>query len=226
MWTQKYQKAVTFSFDDGVSQDIRFIEILNRYGLKATFNINTGLGEPQYNFELDGVVISHLDLETMSKLYDGHEVAVHSFTHPDLTQCTKKEVFEQLEKDVQIIESIFKIKPIGMAYPYGTYNDLVVSVVDELGLKYARTIEDNYDTSFQKDLLRFKPTAHFNDPKIHDLIENFLASNSNQPQILYIWGHSYECDTHDLWAHFESICAKLANHPNVFYGSNRDVLLE
>jgi peptidoglycan-N-acetylglucosamine deacetylase len=226
MWTKNYQKAVTFSFDDGITQDVRLVEILNRYGLKATFNINTGLCEPAYNFELDGVVISHLDLETMSKLYDGHEVAVHSFTHPDLTQCTKNDIVEQLEKDIQIIESIFKIKPVGMAYPYGTYNDLVVSVIDDLDLKYGRTIEDNFDTSIQSDLLRFKPTAHFNDPKIHDLIDNFLASNSNQPQVLYIWGHSYECDTHDLWVHFESICAKLANHPNVFYGSNRDVLLE
>ena len=33
------KKAVTFSFDDGVTQDIRAIEILNKYGLKATFNL-------------------------------------------------------------------------------------------------------------------------------------------------------------------------------------------
>lgn len=33
-------KAVTFSYDDGVTQDIRLVEILNRYGLKATFNLN------------------------------------------------------------------------------------------------------------------------------------------------------------------------------------------
>ena len=36
-------KAVTFSYDDGVLQDVRTIEILNKYGLKATFNINSGL---------------------------------------------------------------------------------------------------------------------------------------------------------------------------------------
>ena len=37
---QKWQgklKAVTFSFDDGVTQDKRLVEILNKYGLKATF---------------------------------------------------------------------------------------------------------------------------------------------------------------------------------------------
>ena len=34
-------KAVTFSFDDGVTQDIKLIEILNKYGLKATFKFRS-----------------------------------------------------------------------------------------------------------------------------------------------------------------------------------------
>ena len=34
-------KAVTFSYDDGVTQDKRLIELFNKYGLKATFNINS-----------------------------------------------------------------------------------------------------------------------------------------------------------------------------------------
>ena len=36
-------KAVTFSYDDGVNQDIRFAEILSKYGLKGTFNLNTAM---------------------------------------------------------------------------------------------------------------------------------------------------------------------------------------
>ena len=36
-------KAVTFSFDDGIVQDYRMIELLNKYGLKATFNVSSGL---------------------------------------------------------------------------------------------------------------------------------------------------------------------------------------
>mgnify|MGYP002513618435 CR=1 FL=1 len=41
------KKSVTFSFDDGVTQDIRLIEILNKYGLKGTFNINAGCFSPE-----------------------------------------------------------------------------------------------------------------------------------------------------------------------------------
>ena len=44
MWNGK-KKAITFSFDDGVSQDIRLIELFNKYGLKGTFNLNSGFLE-------------------------------------------------------------------------------------------------------------------------------------------------------------------------------------
>ena len=36
-------KAVTFSFDDGVSQDKRLIDLFDKYGLKGTFNLNSNL---------------------------------------------------------------------------------------------------------------------------------------------------------------------------------------
>ena len=35
-------KALTFSFDDGNFDDICLIKIMNKYGLKGTFNINSG----------------------------------------------------------------------------------------------------------------------------------------------------------------------------------------
>ena len=44
---QGKMKAITFSYDDGVTQDQRLIAMLNHYGMKATFNLNSGLlGKP------------------------------------------------------------------------------------------------------------------------------------------------------------------------------------
>ena len=40
-------KALTLSYDDGVEQDIKLIDILNRYGLKCTFNLNSGCYAPE-----------------------------------------------------------------------------------------------------------------------------------------------------------------------------------
>lgn len=44
------RKQVTFSYDDGVTQDIRLAELFHKYGLKATFNINSELlGPPGFS---------------------------------------------------------------------------------------------------------------------------------------------------------------------------------
>ena len=42
MWNGKL-KAFTLSFDDGVTQDERMINLLNKYGLRGTFNLNSAL---------------------------------------------------------------------------------------------------------------------------------------------------------------------------------------
>ena len=36
-------KALTLSYDDGVEQDVRLIDIMQKHGLKGTFNLNSGL---------------------------------------------------------------------------------------------------------------------------------------------------------------------------------------
>ena len=35
-------KAVTLSYDDGIRADKRFSDIITKYGMKCTFNINSG----------------------------------------------------------------------------------------------------------------------------------------------------------------------------------------
>ena len=52
-------KAITFSFDDGVTQDIRLIEILNKYGLKATFNLNSSCLGMEGELDRNGHIVRH-----------------------------------------------------------------------------------------------------------------------------------------------------------------------
>ena len=40
-------KALTLSYDDGTEQDVQLVEIMNRYGLKGTFNLNGGQFAPE-----------------------------------------------------------------------------------------------------------------------------------------------------------------------------------
>ena len=74
--------------------------------------------------------------------------------------------------------------------------------------------------------MRFNPTLHFMDGNLDEVTDRFLALESDEPQLLYIWGHSYELD-HDesFWTRFDAYCQKISGREDVFYGTNKEVLL-
>jgi len=225
-WKNKYSKAVTFSYDDGVLQDERFVKILNRYNLKCTFNINSGISRGTHPFQAGDIIVDRFDMDELIPLYEGHEVAAHTVSHPVLTELTEEEIRRELIEDKEAIEKRFGSVVEGMAYPFGAYDDKVVRLLEDLGFKYARTVDNNWKCHVQEDLLRFKPTCHHNNPNIFSLIDNFLKSDAEESQIFYIWGHSYEFDVDQNWKHFEKICEMLSGHDDVFYGTNGQVLVE
>lgn len=223
MWNGK-KKAVTFSYDDGVTQDRRLVELLNRYGVRATFNLNSGLQTGANQWERKGVVIRRMNQKGLPELYAGHEIAAHCLTHASLTDWDEETIYNEVWTDKRNLEKMFETEVVGMAYPFGRYHDLAVQVLKECGIRYARTTMA--DASFDRptDLLRLKPTCHHNDENIWDCIETFLASEK-EDQILYIWGHSYEFDLDQNWDRMEEILKRVAGRDDIFYGTNRQVLL-
>ena len=219
------KKIVTFSLDDGIKQDIRVMEILNKYGLKGTFNINTGIATEASKWVYKGADVMRINATDIRDLYNGHEIAVHTLTHCDLTKQNKNTIYNEIYRDKCNIEDWFGVNVVGMAYPYGTYNDLVVEVAKRCGIKYARTVENTFSFSAQYDLLRFRPTCHFNDMKIKEIIENFLNEESDEQKLLYLWGHSYELDGDYAWGIFEEMCKTLSLYSNVEFMTNETAFL-
>ena len=225
-------KAVTFSYDDGVTQDIRLIELLNKYGLKATFNLNSGLLGNQMNIVRAGVEVSHNKVmpEQVRDIYKGHEVAVHTLTHPMLPTLPDEEVIRQVKEDRERLSELVGYEVVGMAYPGGGVNhdDRVVELIKKhTGIKYCRTVlsEDSFD--IQTDLYRFKPQAyHTMQPeRLFAKAEEFLALKPDKPQLFYIWGHSYELDYTNTWEMLEEFCKMISGKEDIFYGTNAQVLL-
>ena len=167
-----------------------------------------------------------MNIRELAPLYAGHEIAAHGLTHASLPDFDYDAIRNEVELDKFYLEQYFHITVNGLAYPMGTYNDTVVQALKDCGYQYARTIESNHSFALQEDLLRFKPTCHHDDPEIFDLIDRFLNSNSNEPQLLYIWGHSFEFDTHDNWDHMEEVLKRISGHDDVFYGTNTEMLLQ
>ena len=229
---QVKKKAITFSYDDGVVQDIRLIELLNKYGLKCTFNLNSELLSKKGMLIREGKRIAHYKIHTedVKHIYEGHEVAVHTLTHPNLTQCDDKEIIRQVEADRLNLSELVEYEVVGMAYPCGGVNndDRVAGIIKEnTGVKYSRTITTNNCFDLQENLYRFNPTAyHLDFEKMMQLGREFVEFKPKEPKVFYIWGHSYEMDYGaDYWVKLEEFFKLISNKEDIFYGTNKEVLL-
>lgn len=210
------RKALVLSYDDGVTQDRRLVDVLNRHKLKGTFHLNSGLFGTEYR----------IDASEVRELYAGHEVSVHSVTHPGLANCTRAEVMREIREDRRALEALVGYPVRGMSYPFGSYNDMVIDVLREEGIEYARTVEDTDDFSLPDNPLMWHPTTpHFGSPEYDGMIaartqasfdqfdaivERFLQTDD--VALLYAWSHSWEFDGEgvDYWARLEDFFTQVA----------------
>jgi len=232
MWNGK-NKALTFSYDDGVTQDVRLIEIFNKYGMKGTFNLNSELlGKPGALIR-DGVHIGHNKVkpEDVKHIYAGHEVAVHTLTHPNLPKSDEAEVIRQVEQDRLNLSELCGYEVFGMAYPGGGVNcdDRVAALIKEnTPIKYARTITVTKSFDPYPDLYQYKGTVyhHIQFDEMFELGRKFIELKTDTPKTFYIWGHAYEFDIFpERWAKMEQFCEMMSGHDDIFYGTNLEVLV-
>lgn len=226
-------KAVTFSYDDGVTQDIRLVEMFNKYGLKATFNLNSGKLDKLKQLDIAGKKIDHnkVSAADVRRIYEGHEIASHTLDHPRLPAIEDDgEIIRQVEEDRLRLSELAGYEVIGFAYPCGgvNYDSRVSKLIREnTGIKYCRTIVPNFSLEPQADLYEFKPTVHHQShwDEMFEIGEKFINASPDTPQIFYIWGHSYEFDINNEWDRFEEFCRMISGKNDIFYGTNKDILL-
>jgi hypothetical protein len=120
---------------------------------------------------------------------------------------------------------------VGLAYPNGgqNYEQRVIKLLKEhTGIRYARTLLSSNSFDLQtENLLEFRPTVYHNcgwDNLIR-MAHEFVELKPETPKLFYIWGHSYEFDRGDSWEKMEEFCSILAQKDDIFYGTNREVLL-
>ncbi len=228
-------KAVTFSYDDGVRQDVRLSGLFCSYGLKGTFNINSGF-VPETD---SGGRMSYREIKEHI-LDKGHEVAVHGDRHiaPGSTDSVGavRDVLDcriKLERNLGVIVR-------GMAYPNSGIRRFVNGLdyptlrnyLEGLGIAYSRTLAgDNDSFRLPEDWYSWMPTAHHGNPAIFDWAQSFVDldletryMDERFPRLFYVWGHSYEFDRDDGgWERMEKLCALLANRDDVWYATNMEI---
>ena len=227
-------KALTFSYDDGTLQDKRLVELFNKYGMKATFNLNSELfGQPGELIRANGtrrVDHTKVNARDVKYIYQGHEVAVHTLTHPRLPAIEDEaQIIRQVEQDRLNLSELVGYEVVGMAYPCGGVNndDRVAAIIKEhTPVRYARTITSTYSFDLPQNMLRLNPTVHICDTeKLFALAKEFIEMKTEEPKIFYIWGHSYEFDVTDRmdWGKMEEFCQLISGKDDIVYGTNAEV---
>ena len=224
-------KAFTMSYDEGVRQDIRLAEICTKYGVKCTFNLNSGMihPEPGHRRLAADEIREHL-------LGAGHEIAVHGFNHQAPGAARPIDTMQEVLKDRLSLEKEFGGIIRGMAYPDsgitkihpGTSYETIRQILQNLGIVYSRSLGgDNDKFLLPEDWYNWLPTAHHNNPKVLDFAEKFAAfdyaklySAGRHPRLFYLWGHSYEFDNDNNWERIEAILEILANREDTWYPTN------
>lgn len=230
LWPMGRRKAFTLSYDDGVTQDIRLIEILNKYGVKATFNISPGLYGEEGLVSAGKKEVTHNKLkeEEVAIYYKGHELAAHGQYHKCMVGMDMARCVEEILESRKALERM-EGKPVrGYAYAFGAYDDLVIKALEACGISYARTVESTHKFEIPQSFLKWHPTCHHDDEKIYELADEFLSdrlyfSFKTPAKLFYVWGHSYEFDQCDNWDHIEALISKIAGRDDVWYATNGEI---
>lgn len=207
--------AVTLSYDDGNKADRRLVEIFNKYGLKATFNLIPS------RFDGETVVSS----EEIVPLYAGHEIACHTYSHPHLERLPLAGQVREISLGCSSLERLSGRLVRGMATPYGGKNSDTVAAMNAVGIAYCRNAGSTGTLSVPSDFLDWTPSCHHT--AAPELIEKFKTQWASQPGcyggVLYIWGHSFEFDRANSWELAEQICASLSALSDVWFATNIEI---
>lgn len=206
-------KVLTMSFDDGRVEDRRLVAIFNQYGIKGTFNVNTGLADDQ-----------RVPLEEYRALYSGHELACHTWRHPTIARCPSEQVVQQLLWDRRILEQVTRMPVQGLAYPNGSFDGRIKSLLPAAGIRYARTVRSTNTFAMPEDFLAWDPTCHHN-RNLKERGEEFAALHKTQYlYMMYVWGHSYEFTNEGNWDVMEDFCAFIGRRPDIWYATNIEIV--
>lgn len=204
------RKAVVLSYDDGSIHDRRLIDLLNHYGLKGTFHLNSGkLGAAGY-----------VAREEVRTLYAGHEVSAHTVNHPGLTSLEPEQILREVIDDCHALSDLTGIAVRGMSYPFGDYDERVLALLRDTPITYARTVVDSHSFAIPTNFLAWHPTIHQfgragwdgmsaeqtreEIARFETFVTDFLTGDVGG--LLYIWGHSWEFgDDEQRWEAFERL---------------------
>lgn len=206
------RKAFTLSVDDAWPQDRQLVQLMNKYGIKGTFNINSD--DRRFT-----------DIPDPKEVYKGQEIAVHGLTHAYLDRVAPQTATYEIIKDRENLEKVFGGTVRGFAYPYTAFNHDTPQILQNCGIVYARTGDSTERFSMPSDWYRWHPTCNSQTEKLFEYCDRFLNTDPifNQCYLFYIYAHGYEFDRVNNWERFEELFKILSARDDVWCATNIEI---
>lgn len=217
-------RAFNISYDDGILQDVRFVKLLNKYGLKGTFNLNSGLMKREFSWVHPcGLTVKRLPESAVVELYRGHEVASHTYSHPYMDDYTEDQILPELGADRFFLEQLFGREVKGYATPFYFFSDLVAKCVQSCGFEYARISETDMSYTPWRDYYRWKGGLFHERDEMEDYVAAFLATDV-ELALCQIVGHSYDLDVYNMWGRMEAVCKFVSQAEDVWPATHLELV--
>lgn len=116
------RKEVALTFDDGPhpAYTPKLLDILDRYGVKATFFV-VGMMARRY---------PNLVKEEAAR---GHVVGNHTYHHVDLTKLSEEEIADEIQRCDDVLKRILGKQPRYFRPPGGDYNAKIAQISQSMG---------------------------------------------------------------------------------------------
>ena len=218
------RKAFNITYDDGVLQDIRFVKLLDKYGIKGTFNLNSLLMAQEFEWiHPKGFTVKRLPKETAAQLYKNHEIASHTLTHPYMHDMSEREIMYQLGQDKYNLEQIFGRKVSGFAVTFSYYSDLIADCAQRLGFEYARKSDESLTYTPSYDWYHWETGIFHLNPQFKEFAEKFFSAEE-ELALLQIVGHSYDLDAENMWEYMENLLYRIAEDKDIISMTNAEIV--
>ena len=118
-------KQIALTFDAGweYATTIPLLDMLDRYGVKATFFLRA-------YWVRDNLTLAKEILKR------GHSIQNHSLTHPHMKTMTESEIRNEFVQSTKIFKDYLGITPNLFRPPFGEYDTRVLKIAGEQGYKY------------------------------------------------------------------------------------------
>ena len=203
-------KSFVFAIDDGTVFDKKTVAIFNKYGIKATFNLNSGLQD--FVWHKDWLEVQRLKLEENKAIYDGHEVASHSLTHPFLTSLSDEDVYREVGEDIDNLRNIFHREIESFSFPFDGFDERTIGIIKSLGITHIilPAIDDSF--RFPIDTCHIKVTSWNIDDAL-DKVRRFIEDD--QAELFVYLSHSYDYEFDGSYDKLEELCRIVSERKDI-----------